>query len=136
MARHRSPGRVLWSSRGAAGVVLAALIGAGPAAALAGTGPAARAGQRCVARAEVRGVVTAATADYLRGALAAARACEMLLVRLDTPGGQLQATQEIATLFLEARVPVVVYVAPGAARGVIPAWGRTRTRRSSATAIG
>ena len=76
----------------------------------------AAAAERCVARAEVQGMVTTATAEYLEGALAKTGSCQLLLIRLNTPGGQLDATQRIATLLLEARSPVVVYVAPGAAR--------------------
>ncbi len=39
-----------------------------------------------------------------------------LLVPLDTPGGMLDETRRIVSAFLDARVPVIVYVSPAAAR--------------------
>jgi membrane-bound serine protease (ClpP class) len=38
---------------------------------------------------------------------------ECLVIRLDTPGGLLQSTRDIVSDFLDAQIPVVVYVAPG-----------------------
>ncbi len=72
----------------------------------------------CVLRAELAGVISAGAASYLGDAVAAAEreGCQALLVVLDTPGGQLDATREVARAFLGADVPVVVYVAPSGAR--------------------
>jgi membrane-bound serine protease (ClpP class) len=39
-----------------------------------------------------------------------------LLVRVDTPGGSLEATRDIVRAFLAARVPVLVWVGPSGAR--------------------
>ncbi len=72
---------------------------------------------RCVVGAELDGVVSGAMADYLADAVSRAEVegCA-LLVRVDTPGGQLVATRRITGSFLEAAVPVIVYVAPRGAR--------------------
>jgi len=40
------------------------------------------------------------------------RRAELVLVRLDTPGGQLESTRDIARSFLASEVPVAVYVWP------------------------
>lgn len=41
---------------------------------------------------------------------------EALIITLNTPGGLLDATRDIVSTFLESRVPIIVYVAPGGAR--------------------
>lgn len=41
---------------------------------------------------------------------------EVLVITLNTPGGLLDATRDIVSTFLESKVPIVVYVAPGGAR--------------------
>lgn len=81
-------------------------------------GKVARADAPCVTRAELRSVVSAGTASYLKRAVFAAErdGCSAVLVPLDTPGGALDATREIVATFLDARVPIVVYVSPAAAR--------------------
>jgi membrane-bound serine protease (ClpP class) len=73
---------------------------------------------RCVVRAELSAIINSGTADYVQAAMrhAEQRRCSALLIVLDTPGGALQATRVIVQSFLDARVPVVVYVAPGGAR--------------------
>jgi membrane-bound serine protease (ClpP class) len=74
---------------------------------------------RCVMRVELDGlIVNAGTAAYLDGALdeAARQRCGALLVVLDTPGGDLEATRRIVQSFLGAPVPVIVYVSPAGAR--------------------
>lgn len=43
---------------------------------------------------------------------------EALLIQMDTPGGLLQATQNIVKTILEARVPVIMYIAPSSAGAV------------------
>ena len=93
------------------GVALIALLVSGARSAEAS------AVERCIMRAELDGVVSGGMASYLADAVAAAeqQRC-VLLVRVDTPGGQLDATRRIVKDFLEARVPVVVHVAPRGAR--------------------
>lgn len=72
----------------------------------------------CVVRAEMKGIINSGSADYLRAAVTETeqRGCTALLVVLDTPGGELEATRSMVQTLLEAPVPVVVYVAPGGAR--------------------
>ena len=72
----------------------------------------------CVLRAELSGIINHGSADYLSAGIdeAEAQGCEALLVVLDTPGGELEATRRIVQGFLGAQVPVVVYVAPEGAR--------------------
>jgi membrane-bound serine protease (ClpP class) len=81
-----------------------------------GDAPPARAS--CVVRADLSAIINSGTADYLQAALrhTEERRCSALLVVLDTPGGDLEATRTIVQTFLNARVPVVVYVAPSGAR--------------------
>ena len=57
------------------------------------------------------------TAGFLDRAVERAEkdGAELLIVRLDTPGGLLSSTRSMVTDLLEARVPTVVYVAPGGA---------------------
>lgn len=43
---------------------------------------------------------------------------ECLLIQMDTPGGLLQSTQNIVKTILEAKVPVVMYIAPSSAGAV------------------
>ncbi len=69
-------------------------------------------------RAVLDGVVSPGSASYLMDALAAAEDQEydLFLLVLDTPGGLLESTREISRSFLEADVPVIVYVYPTGAR--------------------
>ncbi len=68
----------------------------------------------------VEGAITPSTADYIERGLR--RAEEMgaaaLLIRLDTPGGDVGATLEIMQSFENAAVPVIVYVAPRGAQAM------------------
>lgn len=41
---------------------------------------------------------------------------EAILIQLDTPGGLLNATEDIVKMFLNSTVPVIVYVAPSGAK--------------------
>ncbi|MCP9492046.1 MAG: hypothetical protein MSC31_19545 [Solirubrobacteraceae bacterium MAG38_C4-C5] len=47
---------------------------------------------------------------------AATKRARLVIVRLDTPGGDLDATREMVSALLAAPLPVVVYVAPDGAR--------------------
>ncbi len=74
-------------------------------------------GGTTVAVTEVRGVITPVIADHLADTLEAAadEGHEALVVALDTPGGLVTSTREIVQDFLDAPLPVVVYVAPSGA---------------------
>jgi membrane-bound serine protease (ClpP class) len=71
----------------------------------------------CVVRVDLGLIITAGTSEYVAAGLGAAeaRGCALLVV-LDTPGGELEATRRIVQAFLGARAPVVVYVAPSGGR--------------------
>lgn len=43
---------------------------------------------------------------------------EALLIQMDTPGGLLQATQDIVKTILESKTPVIMYIAPSSAGAV------------------
>jgi len=64
------------------------------------------------------GVVDGVMAGYLTDAVAKAarEGAEVVVVKLNTPGGSLDATQQITSTFLEAEVPVIVWVAPAGGR--------------------
>jgi membrane-bound serine protease (ClpP class) len=81
-------------------------------------GNAARAAGEPVIVLPATGVVDNVFAGYLEeGIAAAARAnAPAVVIRLNTPGGSLDATQRIVTALLEARVPTIVWVAPAGAR--------------------
>ena len=64
------------------------------------------------------GVVDSVMAGYLSDSVAKAarEGAEVVVVKLNTPGGSLDATQSITSTFLEAEVPVIVWVAPAGGR--------------------
>jgi len=72
----------------------------------------------CVLEADLDGIVTTGTAEYVHEALrqTEARGCVALLLVMDTPGGGLEPTRVIVRALLGASVPVVSYVAPAGAR--------------------
>lgn len=67
---------------------------------------------------EATGAITPAMAGFLQRAVATAEEndAEAIIILLDTPGGLLDATQDILQLFLGSEVPIVVYVAPRGAQ--------------------
>ena len=71
-----------------------------------------------VLRVEIDSVVHPITVEILSHALAEAKAlrADLVILRLDTPGGLLDASRELVELMLASPVPVVTYVAPGGAR--------------------
>lgn len=73
---------------------------------------------RLVIVATVDGPILSPTKDYLSRALQRAEreGATCLLVEMNTPGGVASAMREITMLFLNAKVPVVVYVAPSGAQ--------------------
>jgi membrane-bound serine protease (ClpP class) len=66
----------------------------------------------------VRGPITPVIADHLQETVEAAaeQGSEAVLVEMDTPGGLDTAMRDIIQTFLNARVPVIVHVAPQGAR--------------------
>jgi membrane-bound serine protease (ClpP class) len=64
------------------------------------------------------GVVDNVLATYLSQGVAdaAANGAPAVIVKLNTPGGSLDSTQQITSAFLTAKVPVIVWVAPSGGR--------------------
>ena len=62
----------------------------------------------------VSGSINPASADYLERGIAESEGdgAAALVIQLDTPGGLLASTKDIIQAILNARVPVIVYVAP------------------------
>lgn len=82
------------------------LVGARPAAGQSAAGLA--------CQSSVDGIINPAIADYLTRSVREAeeRNCEVLIIRLNTPGGLTTSTWQIGTALLNAKVPTVVYVTP------------------------
>ena len=87
-----------------------------PIAALLVTGIAGA--QSRVVAVDVDGVVHPITVEIISHALAQAESegADLVLVRLDTPGGLLEATREIVEKIVASPVPVVTYVTPSGGR--------------------
>jgi len=64
------------------------------------------------------GIVDGVMAGYLADGIARAEAdgSPAVIVKLDTPGGSLSATEQIYSALLEAKVPPIVWVAPAGAK--------------------
>jgi membrane-bound serine protease (ClpP class) len=96
-----------------AAVALAAVVSlAAPAPAPTGAAP-----PRVLAL-EITGPITGGTAEYVEAGLSRAKAegYDAVAMRLDTPGGMLDATREIVRAMLGSEVPIVVWVGPAAAQ--------------------
>ena len=67
---------------------------------------------------ELNGVIGVAAASFVIRGIEQARArnAQVVVLRLDTPGGLVSATREITGAILASKVPVAVYVAPSGAR--------------------
>ena len=71
-----------------------------------------------VSRCVLEGMVDAGSSAYLVDCVRRAEEAghQALLLRLDTPGGELESTRAIVRAFLGARLPVLVWVGPSGAR--------------------
>jgi membrane-bound serine protease (ClpP class) len=71
-----------------------------------------------VVTAEYDGIIHPIATEYITGAIdeADANDADLVVVTLRTPGGLLDATQEIVSRLVRSRAPVAVYVAPSSAR--------------------
>ncbi|MBW7887091.1 MAG: nodulation protein NfeD [Bacteroidetes bacterium] len=67
---------------------------------------------------KINGSINPTTYDYLKKGIQRAEQSEAraVIIELNTPGGLLQSTRDIVTEFLNAKVPVVVYVSPAGSR--------------------
>ena len=94
------------------------VLSAGLLALALGLGGVAQAQTPHAALIDMDGVISPAMARYLDRSLAQAAedGAVLAIVRLDTPGGRLDATRDMVGTLLEAPLPVVVYVAPAGAR--------------------
>src|SRR3954465_13582953 len=70
----------------------------------------------------INGTINPASADFIHRAIqqAADKKAEALPMHLNTPGGLLESTRNIVSDILQAKVPLVVYVAPQGARAGSP----------------
>ena len=95
-----------------------------------------------ILRLEIRSSINPATYDYLKNALLEAKEqdCELILIRLNTPGGLISTTKDILTLFGESDIPIAVWVAPSGATatsaGAIIASGAHILLMSEGTGMG
>jgi len=89
-------------------LVLAAIV----AIAVAQADPVTRTGHLNVVT--IDGSINPASSDYLQKAIAESETdgAAALLLELDTPGGLVASTKDIIQAMLNARVPIIVYVAP------------------------
>lgn len=69
---------------------------------------------QCTVAVTIDGVITAATKDYLEraGKEVEKRKCQSLLVRINTPGGELQATRLIVEKILASPFPYLCLITP------------------------
>lgn len=93
-------------------VVLVLLVLSSTAGVVRGQGP------QAVLMADIDGPIGRATVDLVEEALGAAQAggYGALILRLDTPGGELGATEQIVDMILRSPMPVLGYVGPVGAR--------------------
>lgn len=63
---------------------------------------------------QAEGAVTPAMREYISRGLEVAeqRGADLVIVQLNTPGGDITTTQEIVTVLRASKIPVVIYVAP------------------------
>lgn len=100
-------------------IVQAALVAAIAVAALVIPSPSARAGEtgKLALTIAIDGAIGPASASYIKEALlkAAERRAELVILRINTPGGLVTSMREIIADVLASPVPVIGYVAPSGA---------------------
>ncbi len=71
-----------------------------------------------IARLDISGAIDPITAEFVAHSIERAESeqAELLLIRLNTPGGFATSMEEIISRMLVSKVPVVVYVAPSGAK--------------------
>lgn len=89
-----------------------------PLAALFLLAAAPTAGASCIVTLDIDSVIHPVTVDLLDRSLLQARnrQCSLLLLRLNTPGGYLEATRSITERIISSPLPVAVFVSPGGGR--------------------
>jgi membrane-bound serine protease (ClpP class) len=94
--------------RALAGLAAAFTMLAAPAANAQGT----------AVRLDLQGALGVATAEYIIGGIEDARdsGAELVIIRMDTPGGLVEPMRDIVQAILASEVPVATYVSPGGAR--------------------
>lgn len=107
-----------WRGRGSRALAIVLIGIAAVAWAVSGIASPGRTQGREVLVAEVDGPIDQVTARFVSRALESADrdGAELIVIRLDTPGGLLDATRGIVRDILDSSVPVVVYVSPPGAR--------------------
>ena len=72
---------------------------------------------RSVIAIDVKGAIGVATSEHIAQAIAKAESegAQLLVIKLDTPGGLVSSTREIIKAILASRVPIAVYVSPSGA---------------------
>lgn len=66
----------------------------------------------------IDGGISPAVASYIISSLEKSQElnAEAMLMQLNTPGGLLESTRDIVAAFLNSKIPIIVYVAPGGSR--------------------
>lgn len=106
-----------WYGLSAAALGAALLLGACLAAAAA-TAPAGAGQPTQVRQIDIDGPIGPATSHYVHSQIVGAQAAgaELILLRIDTPGGLSKATRKIVQDILASPIPVIGFVAPRGAR--------------------
>ena len=66
----------------------------------------------------VNGSINPTTYDYLKHGIeyATTKNAQAVIIEMNTPGGLLQSTRDIVSLFLNSKIPIVVFVSPQGSR--------------------
>ena len=67
---------------------------------------------------ELQGALGVATSEYITSGIedAAANGAQLVIIRMDTPGGLVEPMRDIVAAILNSEIPVATYVSPGGAR--------------------
>jgi membrane-bound serine protease (ClpP class) len=96
------------------------------------------AGQSKVLAVNIDGIVHPITVEIVAGALEQARSqhADLLLVRLNTPGGLMEASREVVQKIVASPIPVVTYVTPSGARAASAGFFILESADVAAMAVG